>query len=115
MTQELLSVVLQVAEEMICCGAEISRTEESVKRMLASYGVRRTDVFATTSHVIITIEDPEGKSHTLSCRIVSTGTDMTKLDKLNTLIRHISSTAPSPIEIKRELAVKLILSAFVSK
>lgn len=104
MTQEILSVVLQIAEEMTCCGAEISRIEESITRMLCAYGARRADVFATTSNMIVTVEDGEGAPLTQTRRIRGIGTDMTKLDKLNALVREICAKAPPVTEIKRSLS-----------
>ena len=104
MTHEFLNSIVQIAEEMTCCGAEISRIEESVTRMLTAYGARRVDIFATTSNMSVTVESAEGEVRTQTRRIHSIGTDMTKLDRLNALTRRICSETPEVSQIKRALA-----------
>ena len=41
---KLLQAILDIAEEMLVCGAEVSRVEESIERMCGAYGCDRRRV-----------------------------------------------------------------------
>ena len=100
----LLSVFLDFGEAMMSSGAEIRRVEDSLSRMGASYGALRTDVFAITSSLVLTLRFPEGE-YTGSRRIEQTDTNFDKLRKLNALSRKCTETVLSAEEIAAELAV----------
>lgn len=103
MTKQLLGAVMEIAQQMTVAGAEIHRVEESVTRICTAYGAVRTDVFATTSHIIVSVELADGNVLTQSRRMRSNSTDIEKLDKLNSLARDITATAPSCEEVRRRL------------
>ncbi len=98
----LLSVFLDFGEAMLSSGAEIGRVEDSLSRMGISYGAARTDAFAITSSLVLTLRFPEGE-YTGSRRIEKSGTNFDKLRKLNALSRECT-VAPLPVE---ELDAKL--------
>jgi uncharacterized membrane protein YjjP (DUF1212 family) len=103
MNSELFRLIVHTAEQMIRCGAEIYRAEEGVTRACAAYGVERVDIFATTSQMVVSLEDGQGGAMTHSVRIYSATNDMEKLDRLNKLIRYISQNAPDAEYVKKEL------------
>ena len=39
---KLLQAILDIAEEMLICGAEVERVEDSIERMCGAYGCTRT-------------------------------------------------------------------------
>ena len=83
----LISLLLDFGEAMIASGAEISRVEDSLNRIGASFGAVRTEVFAITASLVLTLRF-EKEEFTGSRRITSTGdTDFNKLRKLNELSR----------------------------
>ena len=104
MTKQLLGAIMEISQQMTMAGAEIHRVEESVTRICTAYGAVRTDVFATTSHIIVSVEMPDDNILTQSRRMRSSGTDLEKLDKLNALARDITATTPSCEEIRERLA-----------
>ena len=55
----ILQGILDVGEEMVCCGAEVSRVEDSIYRMCESYGAARINVFIITSNIQVTMQAPE--------------------------------------------------------
>ena len=59
----ILQAVLDVGEEMIVCGAEVNRVEDSILRMCAAYGAPedRINVFIITSNIQVTLETPDGR------------------------------------------------------
>ena len=52
----LLQAILDIAEEMLVAGAEVSRVEDSVERMCGAYGCDRINVFVITSNIQGTME-----------------------------------------------------------
>ncbi len=104
MTKQLLNSIMEISRQMTVAGAEIHRVEESVNRICAAYGATRTDVFATTSYIIVSVETADGNVLTQSRRMRSNNTDIEKLDKLNSLARDITATTPSCEEIRERLA-----------
>ena len=51
---KLLQAILDVAEEMLVCGAEVARVEDSITRMCDAYGCTRTNAFIITSNIQVT-------------------------------------------------------------
>ncbi len=84
-------------------GAETSRVEDSVRRLLAAYVNGRCEVFAIPSLLLISIEDGEGTAHTCSRRITARDTNLDKIDQLNALCRDICAHAPAPREALRRV------------
>lgn len=103
MTDKLLSSVLDLSRLMVEAGAEIYRVEDSVRRVCSAYGSRATAVYATTSNVIVSVEDADGVLKTHTCRIGSISTDIEKLDLLNSLTRRITAQTPAAEEVDAEL------------
>lgn len=76
---------------MQACGAEIYRIEDSLNRVLKALGAVEVNVFVINSAVMLSVKT--GKEEVVSDirRSPSRGTDLYKLDKLNTLCRKICS------------------------
>ena len=103
-TSELLSCLLEILQKMVESGAEVYRIEESAQRICSAYGIVRTDVYATTSNIIVSVETEPGNIQTHTRRITQIAADIEKLDKLNNLVRCITNTAPDTETIRKELA-----------
>ena len=102
---KLLQSILDVGEEMIVCGAEVSRVEDSIERMCESYGANyeRINVFIITSNIQVTLETPDGRILTQIRRLIRHGTNFDKLDYLNDLSRYICANQPDYDEIQERL------------
>ena len=100
MTSEILYLALDLGEKLLTCGAEIHRVEESLSRICAAYGAKRTDAYATTACIIVSAEDENGEIITQTRRIKGISNDIEKLDALNNLSRFIAKEAPSPDVIR---------------
>ena len=96
---KLLQAILDVAEEMLVCGAEVARVEDSINRMCDAYGCDRTNAFISTSNIQVTTEAPDGKILTQIRRIVRNDTNFDRLDYLNDLSRYICTNKPSVEEL----------------
>ena len=94
---QLLEGCGEVGARMLGGGAEIYRVEDTVRRMLAAYGVRG-DVFAIPNCLIVSITDEAGRSHTRMRRIQATkvSTDIEVVERFNALSRAICAQPPPP-------------------
>lgn len=80
---------------IIRCGGEVSRAEDTVQRIGNALGAIRCDVFAINSYISVCIEDGEGEIEMHSRRIKVRGTDLGRLEELNSLSRGICSGSVS--------------------
>ena len=100
---QYLSCALEIGEEMLICGAEINRVEDSIKRMCTAFGAERVDVFTITSSIIVTISQASYGQVTQTRRISGQSIDFTKLERLNQLSRDICVQPLTIEEIKVRL------------
>lgn len=99
---KLLQAILDIAEEMLVCGAEVERVEDSIERMCAAYGCDRTNAFIITSNIQVTFEAPDGSIITQIRRIVRSGVNFDRLDYLNDLSRYICANKPELDELNQK-------------
>lgn len=101
---KLLQAILDIAEEMLVCGAEVERVEDSIERMCAAYGCEqdRVNAFIITSNIQVTFEDPNGNIITQIRRIVRSDTNFDRLDYLNDLSRYICANTPDLDTLKEK-------------
>lgn len=99
---KLLQYVLDIAEEMLVAGAEVNRVEDSIERMISSYGCSwdRVNAFITTTNIQTTFEDPEGNIITQIRRVKRSDTNFDRLDYLNDLSRYICANKPGLDELR---------------
>lgn len=92
--KRIVQGILDIGEEMLVCGAENFRLEDSLYRMCKSYGFVQYDVFVIPSNLQITIETPEGEIITQIRHIESTDMNFDRLDYLNNLCRYVCKNKP---------------------
>lgn len=100
--EEILTSAINIGEQLLISGAEISRVEDTIKRICSAYGVKESHIFSIASCIIVTLETSDGQWITQTRRILSYGTDMYRLDRLNNLSRKICATLPSCKEVNAE-------------
>ena len=91
----LLDLVTDLGYELAMCGAETFRVEESVNRILKTYGIQ-SEAFAIPNCLIVSIETPEGKPMTRMRRIGFHGNDLDGVERFNQLSRTICDRKPTP-------------------
>ena len=52
---EYLYQVLEIGQDMLQSGGEVSRVEDSIRRLCLAFGAERADVFTITSSIVVTI------------------------------------------------------------
>ena len=99
----LLQVATAVGQALLENGAEIYRVEESVERIVQSYGPRDVNVYAVPNTIIVSITLEDNSSLTKTKRIRTRGTNLDRVERLNDLSRRIVITQPSFDTILKEL------------
>lgn len=87
---EYLCHILDIGEAMLNCGGEVSRVEDSIRRICMAYGAEKADVFTITSNITVTIYAPSFGALTQIRRVTGKGGfDLYRLERLNQLSRRI--------------------------
>ena len=90
----LMDLAMDLGYALAMSGAETFRVEESITRMLSSYGMN-SDVFATPNHIMITIRTDDGTPITRMRRVGPHGNNMDSVERLSNLSRRIVFQPPS--------------------
>lgn len=93
----LLDLATDLGYELAMSGAETFRVEESVERVLMSYGIK-SEVFAIPNCLTVSIETAEGKPMTRMRRIGYHGNDIDSVERFAGLSRAICNRKPEPQE-----------------
>lgn len=93
----ILDLATDVGYELAMAGAETFRVEDSVHRILESYGVD-SDVFAIPNYLVVCILTDTGKPITRMRRIGYHSNDLDAVERLNGLSRAICGRHPQPEE-----------------
>ncbi|MDO4281551.1 MAG: threonine/serine exporter family protein [Peptococcaceae bacterium] len=101
--QMALKMAVMLGVMLMENGAEVYRVEESILRVLRSYGIKRTDVYALPNIIIVTIETEEDISYTKTRRIYQNNPNFERVVRLNDLARRISTTPIPLCDAFREL------------
>lgn len=95
----LLDLATDLGYELAMCGAETFRVEESIERILLTYGIK-SEVFAIPNCLTVSIETVEGKPMTRMRRIGYHGNDLDGVERFSGLSRAICNRKPDPQEAK---------------
>lgn len=101
--QQVLQCAMSVGEQMLINGAEVSRVEDSIRRICTAYGAERVDVFSITSSIVTTMFGPDFGSCTHTRRVSAMHNDFHKLDELNQLSRKICAEKPAPDTVPAQI------------
>ena len=91
----LLDLATELGYQLAMCGAETFRVEDSINKVLCSYGVA-SETFAIPNCLTVSITTADGKSMTRMRRIGYHGNDLDTVEKLNHLSRRICAEQPDP-------------------
>ena len=98
----LLDLATDLGYELAMCGAETFRVEESINRVLQSYGIA-SEVFAIPNCLTVSIETAEGKPMTRMRRIGYHGNDLDGVERFSGLSRAICTRKPDPADAREWL------------
>ena len=104
--RQLVSRALDIGERMLLCGGEVSRVEDTIYRILKSYGASRVEVFTILSFMSLTaVFDGETVlTENRRVSIVAYSNDFTRMEQLNALSREVCATLPGLPVLEEKLA-----------
>ncbi|MBQ1492428.1 MAG: threonine/serine exporter family protein, partial [Blautia sp.] len=89
MEDAFFTSLMDFGVSLLECGAEISRVEDTLKRIGSAHGCMGMQVFVITSCIIVTLTSPEGETKTQIRRILTPpSTNFGLLEKLNQVSRR---------------------------
>lgn len=91
----LLDLATEIGYHLAMCGAETFRVEESINRILQSYGIS-SEVFAIPNCLHVSIVTSDGQSFTRMRRIEEHGNDLDSVERYSALSRKICAQCPEP-------------------
>ena len=100
---EYLYQVLDIGQYMLQSGGEVSRVEDSIRRLCLAFGAERADVFTITSSIVVTIYSPAFGALTQTRRVSGQQYDLNRLEKLTQLSRRICAEHLSLEETRQAL------------
>ncbi len=93
----IMDLAADLGYELSISGAETFRIEDSMARVVESYGIS-AEVFSIPNYLIVSILTETGKPITRMRRIGYHGNNLDAVEKLNALSRRICSSHPAPEE-----------------
>lgn len=99
--REILTVAMEVGAELLHCGADVHRVEDTMTRICAAYGAARSDVFAIPSLITAELTMPDGSTASRVRRVMNTYNHLGRLEKINALSRSICAD-PQPLPAVEE-------------
>lgn len=91
----LTDMAAQIGYELAAAGAETFRIEETMRRVLAAYGIV-CETFAIPNCVMVSLEADNGKPLMVMKRVGFHGNDLDAVERLNALSRRICAETPDP-------------------
>ena len=86
---DVVKLALDIGENMLMCGGEVDRVEDTISRICNAYGAIRTDVFSITSVTIVTAVWADGDIVTQSRRVPGVSRNFDRLGALNEISRQL--------------------------
>ncbi len=96
---DILDIALDVGAELLRCGAEIHRVEDTVARICRAYGAVEVEVFAITSLIVAEIRLADDTYSTQTKRIYGSRNHLARLEELNALSREICENPKDRAEV----------------
>ena len=97
--EQFLECILDIAGMMLESGNEAQRVEHAVLRMTEAYGFTLRCAHAMSARVDVSIKAPDGCHYTQAVRVLATGTDLGRLERLSQIAHKIYDEQPSAAEI----------------
>ncbi len=93
----LVEYTLNIGRQMMECGAEAWRAENTMARIFRAYDLEVLDAHVMATQAAVTVKNAEGEHYTSTCMILpnKTGTDLERLEMLNAAARYICQAPPS--------------------
>lgn len=101
--EPIFSTILDLGRELIRCGGETHRVEDTVYRLAEAYDFRACNIWVVPSEIQATFTDPEGMTRTQIRSVRGSGVNFDALDRLNALSRWACAEKPSAEQLSIRL------------
>ena len=91
---QLLDGCCEIGVQIVRFGGEIQRAEDTVRRLLAAYGLEG-EVFAVPNCVWVSVRTPDGGTHAGMRRVPAIATNIEGIERLNDLSRRLCAHPPA--------------------
>lgn len=102
--EKLFGLILDLGRDLIRCGGETHRVEDTLYRLAAGYEYRDCSIWVVPTLIQATFTDPEGVVRTQIRHVKGSGLDFNALDRLNALSRWACAEQPPAEEFAEKLA-----------
>lgn len=102
-SNELIDISVTIGAALLENGAEIYRVEESIARICYAYGATETNIYAVPTAIVASFVREDARPVTRVQRIYQRGTNLGRLDQLNTLCREVCATPMTYTQIRERL------------
>ena len=99
---QLLDGCSEIGVQLVHFGGEIQRAEDTVRRLLAAYGLEG-EVFAVPNCVWASVRTPDGSTYARMRRVPPIATNIEGIERLNDLSRRLCAHPPADPSQLREL------------
>jgi len=99
----VLEIAMELGGEILRCGGEIHRVEDTITRICRAYGALDVEVFAITTLIIAEVSMPDGSVASRSRRVRATYNHLARLEQLNSLSRAICAAPVSRAEVHQRI------------
>ena len=89
-------LILDLGREMIRCGGETHRVEDTLYRLAAGYDFRDCNIWVVPTEIQATFTDPDGVIRTQIRHVRGSSLNFDALDRLNALSRWACVQQPEP-------------------
>lgn len=101
--KSILAGAVEIGKYLLSAGAEVSRVENTVERIMYAYDVVEVDVFALQSFIMASVKMPDGTEFSRTRRVLYSCTDLRRMEELNALARQICAERPHSEQIREQL------------
>jgi len=102
--KSVLAQAVEIGKYLLSSGAEVSRVESAIEHIMRAYGAVEVDAFVVQAFILVSVKLPDGTEFLRSRRVLAIGTDLRRMEELNSLARRICVECPPASEIARQLA-----------
>ena len=101
--EKLFGLILDLGRDLIRCGGETHRVEDTLYRLAAGYRFRDCSIWVVPSLIQATFTDPDGVVRTQIRHVKGSGVDFRALDRLNAVSRWACGAQPAAEELAARL------------
>lgn len=101
--EQILNYAAEAGQIILEAGGETYRVEDTINRILTSYGVLNAQSFVTPTGIIMSGERQDGSTVSLVRRISAIHVDLEKIALVNDLSRQIIKEQMTPLQFRESL------------